>query len=477
MRPRRHPNSNERDIPIWERPELPGKPLVIKRDEHILSRRLIDPDAIKIMYRLINFGHQAFLVGGGVRDVLLGITPKDFDISTDAPPERIRQLFRNSRIIGRRFKINHIYFYGNKIIEVTTFRAPEEVDKEDELPTHRDNNYGDAESDAFRRDLTINALFYDLKTFSIIDYVGGLADLENKIVRLIGDPVQRIISDPVRMIRAVRHAARTDSKIEEKTYQAIVDNASLINNSSKARLYEELVRDFKRGKSKRSFAMLHELGLLKHILPVLDEAILGGAWPLLESVLSRLDDEANAGVEISTSVVFLALSIGILSQTSALEQLSAESLVAIRQYLDVSPEKGIAEQVWIDDDDAPVKKMENLISQVYKPIGVSRKDREEMLDLLLTRYDMFRAYIEQEDPINISRRMHFKQALDLLSLTAHDKLSLECKEYWFEFINSSPRRRRSDSERESRNTRTRRSRPRRRRAQRSTNDNTEDSDG
>lgn len=386
---------------------------------------MIDRDVLKIMYRLINFGHQVFLVGGSVRDILLDIEPKDFDLSTDAPPQRIRKLFRNSRIIGRRFKINHIYFHGNKIIETTTFRAPEELDKDEDQPIASDNTYGDAESDAFRRDLTINALFYDLKTFSIIDYVGGVEDIENKVIRLIGDPEQRIIADPVRMIRAVRHAARTGFEIEEKTKTAIINNAELILNSSKARVYEELARDLKRGKAAESFTLFKELGLLQYLLPVISEAITNGAWKSFVKTLGSIDDYvASHDKEPSTAVIFTAISYDVLAKTSALDEFSESARASIGQLLSAVVDG------FIEDSKLPVKKIEVVLSKVFKPLGVSNKDREEMMDLILTRYDMFQVYHNQEDPRMITRRHHFEHAVDLLKLTSIDKKSKECMAYW-----------------------------------------------
>ncbi|MCB0309961.1 MAG: polynucleotide adenylyltransferase PcnB, partial [Bdellovibrionales bacterium] len=196
--------------------EVTMSPTIYSRSQHNISRSAIDKDALKIMYRLLRHNYEAFLVGGGVRDLLLEKEPKDFDISTDATPNQIRSLFRNCRIIGRRFKLAHIYFRGGKIIEVSTFRdesAPIDVQDDEELRRYgrdvkRDNRYGTAETDAFRRDITINGLFYDLSNFSVIDYVGGMSDLRAKIIRVIGNPDERFQEDPVRMLRVIRHAAR-----------------------------------------------------------------------------------------------------------------------------------------------------------------------------------------------------------------------------------------------------------------------------
>src|SRR5437870_5778462 len=233
-------------------------PIIVPRSEHPISRRNIDPDALKVLYRLRQFNHVAYLVGGSVRDLLLERTPKDFDIGTSAHPHQVKKLFRNCWIIGRRFRLAHIKF-GPKTIEVATFRRqvdaaelPPEVDAEIEATPepvvdpdappaevkeaaathlakvrahdrliHRDNTFGTPEEDAFRRDFTINALFYDIATYAIIDYVGGLKDLENRLIRSIGEPAVRFIEDPVRMLRAVVFAARLDFRIDEPVLDAI----------------------------------------------------------------------------------------------------------------------------------------------------------------------------------------------------------------------------------------------------------------
>src|SRR5258705_5956774 len=212
------------------------EPRVIPRDAHTISRRDIDPDALKVLYRLRQADHVAYLVGGSVRDLLLGRRPKDFDIGTSAHPQQVKKLFRNCWIIGRRFRLAHVKF-GTKVIEVATFRRqvqPGEEVVQDGVPSpehaaaegdahllHRDNTFGTPEEDAFRRDFTINALFYDIATFSIIDYVGGLKDLEHRLLRSIGDPGVRFLEDPVRMMRAVVFAARLDFEIDQPILDAM----------------------------------------------------------------------------------------------------------------------------------------------------------------------------------------------------------------------------------------------------------------
>lgn len=229
--------------------ELP-EPLIIPRAEHPISRKDIDREALKVMHRLRDAGFSAYLVGGAVRDLYLGKTPKDFDISTNARPGQLRTLFRNSRIIGRRFRLVQVFFFGGKIVEVSTLRCRSEFEEgereEDEVLAHN-NTFGSEAEDAFRRDLTINALFYEIENFTIIDYTGGVADLNNKIVRIVGEPDRRIIRDPVRMMRAIRHAARSGFTIEERTWQAIVAHRDTLRLCPVSRIRDEFLKDLYSG--------------------------------------------------------------------------------------------------------------------------------------------------------------------------------------------------------------------------------------
>lgn len=268
-------------------------PRVLPRPEHTVSRKDIDADALKVLYRLKNHGFAGYLVGGGVRDLLLGRRPKDFDIGTDAHPQQVKKLFRNCFIIGRRFRLCHVRF-GRKVVEVSTFRRQAEPEEGDPL-IRRDNTFGTPEQDAFRRDFTVNALFYDIATFSVIDYVGGLEDLRERVIRTIGDPALRFREDPVRMFRAVALAARLGFTIDRDSLEAIRFLRGEIVKSSPARLLEELYKVLRQGASRRSFELLHECGLLAYLLPEADRAIAADGQHLLGS-LTRLDDYRNAGL-------------------------------------------------------------------------------------------------------------------------------------------------------------------------------------
>ncbi len=240
------------------------EPFTLPRASHPISRRDIDPDALKVLYRLSRNGFKAFMVGGAVRDLLLGKKPKDFDIATDARPGQIKKLFANCFLIGRRFRLAHIRFKGNKIIEVATFRKEPEAIQETE-PDHN-NTFGTPQEDAFRRDITINALFYDINTFSIIDYVGGLDDIKQKRICIIGDPAVRYKEDPVRMWRVLRYASRQGFSIEHETAKAIKVNRGLLAVSSGSRLYEELNKDLTSGFAGEFFRKMAACNLLSIIL-------------------------------------------------------------------------------------------------------------------------------------------------------------------------------------------------------------------
>jgi poly(A) polymerase len=279
------------------------EPVIIPRSEHPISRRDIDPDALKVLYRLQQFNYVAYLVGGSVRDLLLQRRPKDFDIGTDAHPYQIKKLFRNCWIIGRRFRLAHVRF-GTKAIEVATFRRhvlpgtenepattepPDTGDVEApaaDLQIRHDNTFGTPEEDAFRRDFTINALFYDIATFSIIDYVGGLQDLRDGVIRSIGDPAQRFQEDPVRMFRAVAFAARLDFKLDPPVIQGIREQRHLIANASPARLIEEYYKVLRSGSAEKTFRLLAKHGLLEKITPELHR---GASQEALWSALAALD--------------------------------------------------------------------------------------------------------------------------------------------------------------------------------------------
>jgi poly(A) polymerase len=261
-----------------------SQPIVLSRDQHPVSRQLLSPNAVKVLYRLNKGGFDAYLVGGGVRDILLGLKPKDFDIATNATPEEIKGLFRNCRLIGRRFRLAHIVF-GREVIEVATFRGHHEntpstssKDKttskqSDQGMLLRDNIYGTIDEDAERRDFTINALYYSTKNFEVFDFANGVKDIQDKVIRLIGDPETRYREDPVRMLRAIRFATKLDMTIEKNTSAPIKPLAPLMANIPAARMFEEFLKMFISGKAIANFEQLRAYNLFQYFFPAVDQAL------------------------------------------------------------------------------------------------------------------------------------------------------------------------------------------------------------
>ena len=285
-----------------------SEPVIRARPDHCISRKNIDQDALRVLYRLDKLGYTAYLVGGGVRDLLLGRAPKDFDIGTSAKPNEVKHAFRNCFLIGRRFRLAHICF-GRKIIETATFRqnsqtVGEIIEHAAEGP-FEDNTFGTPETDAYRRDFTVNGLFYNIRDYSVIDWVGGLKDLEKKVIRSIGDPMIRFREDPVRMMRAIKFASRLDFKIEKGTEKAIRKLHSMILSASAPRVCEEVFRLFPYGKSEAAFRMMWEYGLMGDLLPELAEFIKrdGGSKSSTWKYLAMLDRYETAMAKQGYEVV------------------------------------------------------------------------------------------------------------------------------------------------------------------------------
>ncbi len=299
------------------------KPTVYKRADHCVSRKNIDPDALKVLYRLSSLGYTAYLVGGGVRDLLMGRKPKDFDVGTSAKPNEVKRAFRNCFLIGRRFRLAHVRF-GEKVIETATFRqnsqsVGEIIEHAAEGPLE-DNTFGTPETDAYRRDFTVNGLFYDIKDFSVIDWVGGMKDIEKKIIRAIGDPDIRFQEDPVRMMRAVKFASRLGFTIERKTLAAMKKYHSCILTAAVPRVCEEVFRLFPYGKSAEAFRLMWETGLLADLLPDLSAHIdrAGGKKCNVWKYLSSLDKYelmmTEKGFEVSNGLRAAVLMTTLLEE-------------------------------------------------------------------------------------------------------------------------------------------------------------------
>lgn len=331
-------------------------PRIVSRSEHAVSRSQIQQEALKVLYRLQGAGFLAYMVGGSVRDLQLGRQPKDFDIATDAKPQEIRRIFRNARIIGRRFRLVHILF-GDVVVEVSTFRcepglpvegapakaaqdshassaarpahAARGVSAANELLIKSDNNFGTAAEDAFRRDFTVNALFYNIADFSILDYVGGLEDLNRSLLRTIGDPQVRFREDPVRMLRACELAGRLDFTIEASSQAAIHDLRHELTKASPARVSEELVALLRCGSSGKAMQWMLDLGILEVLLPEAYAMVSASERGLGDfgRILPTLDKRVAAGREVSDGGLLAALLLpSVLLRRFDIEALARKAL-------------------------------------------------------------------------------------------------------------------------------------------------------
>jgi poly(A) polymerase len=369
--PQREPEDGETAAP----PPVHHGPKVV---HHPIPVSDIDPDAVKILRRLTRFNHTAYLVGGCVRDLLLDRHPKDFDIGTTATPRQVKRVFSNCRIIGKRFRLAHIYFQNGKIIEVATFRARDGdgdgSDTEAEADTsglliRDDNIFGTPEEDALRRDFTINALFYDANDETVLDHADGLGDLRRRLVRTIGDPEIRFREDPIRILRAIKFAARLDFEIEEETRDALKRTRNLIPKAATSRILEEINR-FCRGRAaRRSFELLRDTGVFEVILPDFAEGYSEDplAWEYLMELLDALDARRAAGHEIRTGEILTVLLLPLISRRMG----------------------------WQEDGVAQRRRGTNvreLADELLRPMAVrlrvARKDQEHCRQILMTLYRM-----------------------------------------------------------------------------------------
>jgi poly(A) polymerase len=393
-------------------------PVVVPRAGHAISRKQIDPDALKVLYRLHQSKYAAYLVGGSVRDLLLGRRPKDFDIGTNAHPYQVKRLFRNCWIIGRRFRLAHVRF-GPKTIEVATFRrqlsaaelsAPEEpgegivVDELGDVDRmiHRDNTFGTPEEDAFRRDFTVNALFYDIADFSVIDFTGGLRDLEERVIRSIGDPTERFQEDPVRMIRAVSMASRLDFSIDPPIDAAIAEHRGDLARSAPARLIEEIYKLLRAGSAEKAFRMLAERRMLEAIAPEMQKRAGDALWRSLASI-----DEYRRRFEETPETLTNAVLLGTL-------------LVPLGHDFRPPP-------VVLDADGRPRK--EPALSLGLLPLA--RRDIERLRHMLTLQRRLTDLHLSPRARRVLMHRGPFREALTWLEIHGH---APEVLEHWRGFI-------------------------------------------
>ena len=439
---------------------MSNKPVIIPRTEHPISRKWISPNAVRVLYRLKESGHLAYLVGGGVRDLLLGREPKDFDIATDASPNEVKRVFRNCRLIGRRFRLAHIHFH-DEIIEVATFRsnitdeseapaaagavvmpeppAPSPGGEASPLPAAapatsrprpprmlktedgmilRDNVFGTPEQDAIRRDFTVNALFYSIADYSVIDYVNGMADLRNGLIRIIGDPVVRFTEDPVRMVRAVRFAALLGFEIEARTYQALLEHKDKIGLASPARMYEEVLKLFLLGEGEKTFQMLRHTGMFGVLFPHLN------AW---------IDTEADG---FPQTWVGKALEwVDVCVQTGRKVEPHILFSLMFGKYI---------EEKWKrlrDSGMAPLDALDNAVAEflgeVVPRVQIPRKAALAIRDILWNQGRFEKT--QGKAPLYFLRRPGFADTFEYLRFTSEfTGERLELRAWWKDFIRSHP---------------------------------------
>ncbi|HXI14067.1 MAG TPA: polynucleotide adenylyltransferase PcnB [Thermoanaerobaculia bacterium] len=370
---------------------------IVDRAEHRISRRTIPEDVLKVLYRLHRSGYQGYLCGGSVRDLLLDRAPKDYDVATDASPLEIRRLFRNSRIVGRRFRLVHVLFQ-DLVVEAATFRREPDARPESELLVTDDNTFGSPLQDARRRDFTINGMFYNIADFSVIDYVGGLEDLDQKLIRVIGDPDLRFREDPVRMMRAIEFASRLDFKIEQLTYDAILRHRSGIVKASAPRVSEEILELLRRGAAADAWKLLMETRLLEPILTEIYRSLRGSGVPWFWKMLEVMDRTVRAKRAVSDAVLLSVLFLPFVLQ--AIEREEAGRDTKLRN----------AEVVLFVRD---------LLTPISQRMALSAGMRHQVEQILETFWRLLDLPVDRKNVWRVVLRENFSEALALFELYAH----------------------------------------------------------
>ena len=394
-------------------------PRIIARADHGISRANISENALKVLYRLKKAGYEGYLVGGGVRDLLLGREPKDFDVATNALPDEVKALFRNCRLIGRRFRLAHVHF-GREIIEVATFRGHhdggDEAGRTENGMIVRDNVYGSLEEDAWRRDFTVNALYYNISDFSVVDYTRGMEDLEAGRLRMIGDPRQRYREDPVRMLRAVRFAAKLGFRNDEASEAALFELGHLLEEVVPARLFDEILKLFMGGYAVETFELLRHYRLFGYLFPETDELLHfeDGGFPLTFIVRALENTDARIREEKPVTPAFLFAAL-LWEPGRRQAALLAEAGASPIQAIQMAGDEVVARQV----------------GHVAFPKRFSLQARE-----IWTLQERL-ARINGKRPLRLLEHPRFRAAYDFLLLRAENDDSLaELAEWWTRFQES-----------------------------------------
>jgi len=393
---------------------------IIPRDRHVISRKNISKAALRVLYRLHDAGYAAYLVGGAVRDLLLGLQPKDFDVATDATPDEVKKLFRNCRLIGRRFRLAHVVF-GPEIIEVATFRGTGEEGGEGDRRIVdgrivRDNIWGTIEEDAIRRDFRVNAMYYDISDFSVRDYVGGMQDLDDRVLRLIGDPEVRYHEDPVRMLRAARLAAKLGMRIDGAAAAPFEALGPLLADAAPARLFDESLKMFLSGNGLKSFRMLEQCGLLKFLFPATARALKRGdaaLRSLVEQGLANTDARIGEGKSVTPAFLFAVLLWG---------EVRDEAHHAIARGL--------------DGDDAWAHAASKVVGEQCQRVAIPRRFTFTMEEIwsLQPRFEQ----VQRKRVFRLMAHPRFRAAFDFLLLRADESPAMRELGQWWEHAQRLP---------------------------------------
>lgn len=388
---------------------------IIPRTHHSISKTDISTNALKVLNRLISNGFQAYLVGGSVRDLLLHKAPKDFDVATNATPNEIKNLFRNGRIIGRRFKLVHILFH-REIIEVATFRGNEGVDASQQLTNERgmlvrDNTFGSLDEDAWRRDFTINSLYYNVDDSSIVDFTNGVSDVENKLIRMIGDPVVRYTEDPVRMLRAIRFSAKLHFTLAPETEAPFPQISHLITHVSNSRLFDEVTKLYQCGEAETVQKLLIKYGIFEHLCP-LTSALLHSDYPLnalLGNALQNTDIRIRDNKPVTPAFIFAVLLwFPMIDRSKKLQSSGMDPLPAIE------------------------KAMSLVIAEQNKIISIPKRFTQVIREIWLLQYRFSKRLGGRA--FNLHQHPRFRAAYDFMALRAlASDESMELAQWWTTF--------------------------------------------
>ncbi len=397
---------------------------IVPRDKHPISRRDISDNVLKVLYRLNNAGYEAYLVGGSVRDLLLGKKPKDFDVTTNATPEQIRKLFRNCRLVGRRFRLAHIMF-GYEIIEVATFRSShEQTDTNNKDMAHqaqngillRDNIFGNIEDDAIRRDFTINSLYYRINDFTLRDYVGGFEDLKNGTIRLIGDPKIRYREDPVRMLRAIRFACKLNMQIDVETAKPIPQLAFLLKDIPSARLFEESLKLLQTGQGYQTYQQLRRYSLFQSLFPLVERHFTANDDSPMELIINQVLQDTDYRIKNNKRVnpAFLFATMLWYPLVEHAERLSQESGLPYYEAFAIA--------------------MNDILDEQCRSIAIPKRLTSTMRDIWQLQLRLPRRQGKKAD--KLLEHPKFRAAFDLLELRANVEQRRELEElahWWAEF--------------------------------------------